>query len=73
MEKCSIGVVPIHKGDKISQIQCLKNDLERKVMESFPYASVVGILMYAQICTRPNISFAVRMLGRYQSNPGIDH
>ncbi|XP_075074914.1 secreted RxLR effector protein 161-like [Nicotiana tabacum] len=24
-------------------------------------------------CTRPNISFAVEMLGRYQSNPGIDH
>lgn len=42
-------------------------------MESFPYASVVGILMYAQICTRPNISFVIRMLGRYQSNPGIDH
>jgi hypothetical protein len=29
--------------------------------------------MYAQTCTRPNISFAVGMLGRYQSNPGMDH
>ena len=29
--------------------------------------------MYAQTCTRPGISFAVGMLGRYQSNPGIDH
>lgn len=29
--------------------------------------------MYAQVCTRPDISFAVGMLGRYQSNPGIDH
>ncbi|XP_075092034.1 uncharacterized protein LOC142172152 [Nicotiana tabacum] len=32
-----------------------------------------GSLMYAQTCTRPDISFAVGMLGRYQSNPGIDH
>ncbi|XP_075099222.1 secreted RxLR effector protein 161-like [Nicotiana tabacum] len=42
-------------------------------MESIPYSSIVGSLMYAQTCTRPDISFAVGMLGRYQSNPGIDH
>ena len=42
-------------------------------MESIQYASVMGSLMYLQTCRRPDISFAVRMLGRYQSNPGIDH
>ena len=42
-------------------------------MESIPYASVVGSLMYLQTCTRPNISFAVGMLGQYQSNPSIGH
>ena len=42
-------------------------------MEAIPYAYVVGSLMYAQICARPDISFAVGMLGRYQSNPGLDH
>ncbi|XP_038970866.1 secreted RxLR effector protein 161-like [Phoenix dactylifera] len=42
-------------------------------MENIPYASAVGSLMYAQTCTRPDISFAVGMLGRYQSNPGMDH
>jgi len=29
--------------------------------------------MYASTCTRPDISFAVGMLGRYQSNPGKIH
>ena len=29
--------------------------------------------MYAQTCTRPNISFAVGVLSRYQSNPRMDH
>jgi len=72
MDKCSAGIVPIQKGDKFSQMQCPKNDLERKAMESIPYASVVGSLMYAQTCTRPDIIFAVGMLGRYQSNPGMD-
>ena len=42
-------------------------------MENILYASVVGSLMYAQTCIRPDISFAVGMLGRYQSNPGLDH
>src|SRR5438270_10991178 len=42
-------------------------------MQNIPYASVVGSLMYAQTCTRPDISFAVGMLGRYQSNPGMEH
>jgi len=73
MDKCSASPVPIHKGDKFSLMQCPKNDLERKHMENIPYASVVGSLMYAQTCTRPDISFAVGMLGRYQSNPGLEH
>ena len=42
-------------------------------MDNIPYASLVGSLMYAQTCTRPDISFAVGMLDRYQSNPGLFH
>ncbi|RVW98371.1 Retrovirus-related Pol polyprotein from transposon TNT 1-94 [Vitis vinifera] len=42
-------------------------------MERIPYASAIRSLMYAQTCTRPDIGFAVGMLGRYQSNPGMDH
>jgi len=73
MSKCSPGTVPVQKGDKFNLMQCPKNDVERNEMESIPYASVVGSLMYAQTCTRPDISFAVGMLGRYQSNPGREH
>ena len=73
MERCSASVVPIQKGDKFSLEQCPRNELERTEMERIPYASVVGSLMYMHTCTRPDISFAVGMLGRYQSNPGIIH
>ncbi|KAA0032876.1 Retrovirus-related Pol polyprotein from transposon TNT 1-94 [Cucumis melo var. makuwa] len=73
MDKCSSSVVPIQKGDKFSLMQCPKNELERNQMETIPYASIVGSLLCAQTCTRPDISFAVGMLGRYQSNPGMDH
>ncbi|RVW92345.1 Retrovirus-related Pol polyprotein from transposon TNT 1-94 [Vitis vinifera] len=61
------------KGDKLSNEQCPKNDLEKDVMKTIPYASVVSNLMYAQVCTRPNIAFIVNVLGRYLSNPGHDH
>ncbi|XP_075103779.1 secreted RxLR effector protein 161-like [Nicotiana tabacum] len=73
MNNCSAGIVPIQKWDKFSLMQCPKNDVEQKKTESIPYFSIVGSLMYAQTCTRPDISFAIGMLGRYQSNPEIDH
>ena len=73
MEKCSASIVPIQKGDKLSLMQCPKNELEHNEMEQIPYASIVGSLMYAQTCTRPDISFAIGMLGRYQSNLGMEH
>ena len=42
-------------------------------MERFPYASAIGSLMYAQVCTHPDIAYIVGMLSRYLSNPGMDH
>ena len=29
--------------------------------------------MYAQICLRPDIAYAVDMLDKYQSNSSLDH
>ncbi|RVW64514.1 Retrovirus-related Pol polyprotein from transposon TNT 1-94 [Vitis vinifera] len=60
-------------GDKFSRAQCPQNDDEREEMRTIPYSSVVGSLMYAQVCTRPDIAFVVGMLGRYLSNPGSQH
>uniref|UniRef100_A0A2N9HUB9 Reverse transcriptase Ty1/copia-type domain-containing protein n=1 Tax=Fagus sylvatica TaxID=28930 RepID=A0A2N9HUB9_FAGSY len=65
--------LPIVKGDRFNLNQCPKNDLEREQMKNIPYASAVGSLMYAQVYTRPDIAFAMGMLGRYQSDPGLDH
>mgnify|MGYP004607028067 CR=1 FL=1 len=73
MQDCKPGDTPISKGDKFSLSQCPKNDLEAKALQKIPYASIVGSLMYTQVCTRPDIAFIVGMLGRYLSNPGIVH
>ena len=37
------------------------------------YSLVVGSLMYAQVCTCPDIAFVVGLLGRYLSDPGQSH
>ena len=42
-------------------------------MRRVPYASAVGSLMYAMLCTRPDICYAVGIVSRYQSNPGKEH
>ena len=73
MKDCSPSIAHIVKGDRFNLNQCPKNDLEWEQMKNIPSASTVGSLMYAQICIRPNIVFIIGMLGRYQSNPGIDH
>jgi hypothetical protein len=42
-------------------------------MKVVPYASAVGSLQYAQVCTRPDSAFITGVLSRYQDNPSIEH
>jgi len=42
-------------------------------MKAVPYASAVGSIMYAQVCTRPDLAYVTGVLGRYQKNLGLDH
>ncbi|GJR21607.1 zinc finger, CCHC-type containing protein [Tanacetum coccineum] len=37
------------------------------------YSRVIGCLVYAMTCTRPDIAFVVGKLSRYTSNPGTQH
>ncbi|KAJ7963948.1 Retrovirus-related Pol polyprotein from transposon TNT 1-94 [Quillaja saponaria] len=73
MHKCKPGDVLVVKGGRFSLDQCPVNDFQREFMKNIPYASAVGSLLYAQVCTRPDIAFAVGVLGRYQSNLGPEH
>lgn len=48
-------------------------DEDRDYMSHVPYASAVGSIMYAMVCTRPDISHAVSVVSRYMANPGKEH
>ena len=42
-------------------------------MDDKPYRAILGSVMWGQLATRPDLSFAVSLLARYQTNPGINH
>ena len=46
---------------------------ERDRMSKIPYASTIGSIMYAMLCTRLDVSSALSMTSRYQSDPGESH
>ena len=69
----SKGFVPFRVGKSLSSNQHPKTNAEIERMRGIPYASTVGSLMYAMLCTRPDIYFAVGMVSRYQSAPGEKH
>ena len=50
-----------------------KTSEEMAEMAKVPYTSAIGSLMYAMLCTRPDIAYAVRVTSRFQSNLGLEH
>eukprot|EP00253_Pinus_taeda_P023964 PITA_23964 len=55
---------------KLSSILSPRTDEEKQYMSHVPYANAIGNLMYAMVCTRPDISQAVGVVSRFMVNPG---
>ena len=60
-------------GISLSKKQCPETPAERDRMSRIPYASALGSIMYAMLCTRPDVACALSMTSRYQSDPGESH
>src|SRR4051812_43864673 len=73
MDQSKKGFLPVLQGVKLSSAQCPTTVEDREKMSVVPYASAIGSIMYAMLCTRPDINLAVSLVGRYQSNPGMEH
>eukprot|EP00253_Pinus_taeda_P028281 PITA_28281 len=58
---------------KLRKEMCPKTQEDMDYMSKVPYASAVGSLMYAMVCTRPDIAHAVGVVNRYMNNPGKEH
>lgn len=66
-------VASIIKSNRFCKGQLLENALEQEQIKSVLYESTVGSLMYAQVYTHPYICLAIKLLGPYQSNPGLQY
>ena len=73
MENSKRGLLPFRHGIHFSKEQSPKTPEEKELMSKKPYASAVGSLMYATLSTRPDICYAVGVVSRYQSYPGVEH
>ncbi|KAE8660160.1 acyl-CoA dehydrogenase family member 10-like [Hibiscus syriacus] len=73
MQDCKPIYTPLSINFKLSSSMSPNSKEERMEMSQVSYASVVGSLMFAMICTRPDIAQAVGVVSRYMANPGKEH
>ena len=57
----------------MSLTQCPATAIEKEEMSTIPYASAIGSIMYAMLCTRPDVSHVLSLTSRYPSDQGMGH
>ena len=55
MDQANKGFLPVLQGVKLSKTQSPTNAEDREKMKDVPYASAIGSIMYAMLCTRPEV------------------
>ena len=58
---------------KLSLALCPDSDDDIEYMSRVPYSGAVGSLMYAMVCSRPDLSHALSVVSRFMGNPGKEH
>nr|GEY87648.1 retrovirus-related Pol polyprotein from transposon TNT 1-94 [Tanacetum cinerariifolium] len=64
---------PLAPHFKLSSHECPKSEEDKEDMSRVPYTSAVGSLMYAMVCTRPDLAHVVSVVSRYMHNLGKMH
>ena len=62
MQNSKKGLLPFRHGVPLYNDQRPKTQEDVDMMRQVPYASTVGSLMYAMLCTRPDICYSVGMV-----------
>ena len=73
MKNSKRGFLPMSHGISLSKTQYPMTQDERDRMSKIPYASAIGCIMYAMLCTRLDVSYVLSITSRYQSDPGESH
>ena len=65
--------MPVLQGVKLSKTQNPTSVENRKRMKVIPYASVIGSIKYAMLCTRPIVYLALSLEREYNFDLRVDH
>ena len=73
MQDSKRGFLPTSHSIKLSKSQFLTTKDERERMDKIPYSLAIGSILYAMLCTPPDVSYALSMISRFQSDLGECH
>ena len=73
MKGSKIGYLPIGHGIQLSKKISPKTPEERNRMSSIPYTSAVGSIIYAILCTKPDVAYALGIISIFQADPRENH
>jgi len=73
MRDCKAVNTPMVAHFKLSSDQFPKSDEDKTRMSRVPYSNAIGSLMYAMVCTRPNLAYVVSIVSRFMHSPGKAH
>ena len=73
MEQSKKEFLSVLQGVKLSKTRSPTTTKDRERMKVIPYASVIGSIKYAMLCTRPVACLAMSLARGYNSDPGLDH
>nr|GEW71301.1 retrovirus-related Pol polyprotein from transposon TNT 1-94 [Tanacetum cinerariifolium] len=73
MSTCKPVPTPLAPHFKLSSHECPKSEEDKEDMSRVPYLSAAGSLMYAIVCTRPDLAHVISVVSKYMYNPGKMH
>ena len=73
MEQSQKGFLPVLQGMKLSSAQCPTTAEDIEEMSVIPYASAIGSIKYAMLCTRSIVYPTLILAREYNSDLGVDH
>jgi hypothetical protein len=73
MDGSKKGFLPMLQGKTLSKTRSPATAEDKEKMNRIPYAYAIGSIMYAMLCTRPDVAHAISLTSRYQCDPGLEH
>lgn len=73
MENCKPAIVPADPNQHLSKAMSPKTSIDKESMSHVPYQEAVGGLLYISQGSRPDITYAVHSVSRFNNEPGRPH